>query len=1110
MSGRPLTRAQTAAARAAAAAAALAERETEERQRLLAEHAAREQRVRANFPGNQPALDTLNARHNAELRRLDERFAIEGARLRGDTNEALTDTFRVAARDSAVRTREYRRHIDETRRTMEKNVSSLFNIDEEIYRYLNVQQMLYFTTKSLEDSYYYRKLELSYGIPTIDKFNQISQDIITNIQIHTIIDDDDVSNIYRYDIDYYSQIVRFLEVVNFELTILSNKQEIKSVIISDINSNILREKNILLDLKEDLTTLRTRLSSPSQRILDNITDIIAKIDARYAELDSVTLLDLDAYFSAEKFEKARKYSILILESIKTLCKICLLLIIKLYINQNINNRQPQLSAMLDDEYTNIISNMFNAIVNFTLIINRSSSEIEEIAILILIQNSLYNTLSRSFADNTIIQDYNTRSDITYENSTTTAMPRRLQNIHPLTFELGSAPSDPALSRRSAQTRSEITSQRTIAITIANQVREQAIATRDAERAAARAARDAARAARDAALIAARDAARAARDAARAARGSARSSTRGSARSSARGSAASVSAPSAASGPVTQHLSVAEIESKFEIDANAANRFENTYIVPAADRYKIPPTPGAELLLTKLQEKYIEYSKNFKSANDKKILFNDFNSKFKTKFNSEEPVVRIDQSIENFAGNSIASLFARYKFNTNDIKFNDLGKYYVINFTVEEDGIERATGKKKYKKVRQAGIDAGGLRRDFITALTSELFEKEIFITREGTKKYYLNPHYKPDDIFKWIVLNKTRFDIETSEEQFYELFYKFLGTLLSFILVNDCGIQHYISSYLIAKFSNASQGNIDKYDYVYFMLKDFPEFATSIFNLMADPATIEYTCIGFNDYYKLLDVDKELDANNIEEYLKLVSKFMMKKTILRKDIDIQGYSDDDYNALIKKSKKMHKHFIEGIPDDIKNYFSKFPINTIDSYIVTPTMSDEIVNKIKSNFTASMVKRNRTKTGIDKDNHEKLTRLFISHVLTQGPHMNDAQKTSEENKADFFKFIDKLLKFWSGSSFYKEKEEYKIQINDGLSAAHLPQSHTCFFLIDLPNYIQPRVSDEAIASTLYGKIKDAIFNVEEGIGFVGGSKKSKKSKPSKKSKTLKTSRKSRRI
>ena len=1103
MSSRPVTRSQTAAARSASAAAALAAREAEERARLLAAQAAREQRVRANFPGNQPALDALRARHNAQLIRLDERFAIEGARLRGETNEALTDTFRVAARDRQVRTREYRRNIDETRRTMEKNVSSLFNIDEEIYRYLNVQQILYFTTKSLKDSYYYRKLELSYGIPTIDKFNQISQDIITNIQIHTIIDDDDVSNIYRYDIDYYSQVVSFLQVVNSELTLLSDKQEIKSVIISDINSNILREKNILLDLKEDLTTLRTRLSSPSQRILDNIRDIIAKIDARYAELDSVTLLDLDAYFSAEEFERSRKYSILILESIKTLCKIFLLLIIKLYINQNINNRQSQLSATQDDEYTNIISNMFNAIVNFTLIINRSSSEIEEIAILILIQNSLYNTLSRSFADNTIIQDYNTRFDITYENSTTRAIPRRQQNIHPLTFELGSAPSDPALSRTSAQTRREITSQRTIAITIANQVREQAIATRDAERAAARAARDAARAARDAALTAARDAARAARDAARAARGSARSSTRGSARSSARGSAASVSAPSAASGPVTQHLSVAEIESKFEIDANAANRFENTYIVPAADRYK-----SNDLLLIKLKEKYIEYSKDFKSANDKKILFNDFNSKFKTKFNSEEPVVRINQSIENFAGNSIASLFARYKFNTNDIKFNDLGKYYVINFTVEEDGIEQATGKKKYKQVRQAGIDAGGLRRDFITALTSELFEKEIFITREGTKKYYLNPHYKPDDIFKWIVFKKSGFNIETSEEQFYELFYKFLGTLLSFILVNDCGIQHYISSYLIANFSNASQGNINKYDYVYFMLKDFPEFATSIFNLMADPATIEYTCIGFNDYYKLLDVDKELDANNIEEYLELVSKFMMKKTILRKDIDIQGYSDDDYNALIKKSKKMHKHFIEGIPDDIKNYFSKFPINTIDSYIVTPTMSDEIVNKIKSNFTASMVKRNRTKTGIDKDNHEKLTRLFISHVLTQGPHMNDAQKTSEENKANFFKFIDKLLKFWSGSSFYKEKEEYKIQINDGLSAGHLPQSHTCFFLIDLPNYIQPRVSDEDIASTLYGKIKDAIFNVEEGIGFAGGSKKSKKSKKSKTLKTLKTSRKSR--
>ncbi len=512
---------------------------------------------------------------------------------------------------------------------------------------------------------------------------------------------------------------------------------------------------------------------------------------------------------------------------------------------------------------------------------------------------------------------------------------------------------------------------------------------------------------------------------------------------------------------------------FDIVQGEEEKYTRTFIDTAADVYKTNP----DSLLNKLKDKYVLYSKIFKNNSDKQLLFNDFKTRFNTSFNTNEPSPRVD-SIENYVGNSIASLFARYlNYMPNDMKFNDLGKYYVINFTLEKiDGARQQS--QQYRKIRQAGIDAGGLRRDFITSLTSELFDKKIFITREGTKKYFLNPLYVPDEEFQYIVKSKTGFDV-LSDPLFVKKFYKFLGLLLSFILVNDCGIQHNLSSYILAIFNNTTLDNLDDYDYVYFMLNDFPEFSTSILNLMSDPDSIEYTCIGFNDYYPLLTEDKDLDKDNIEEYLKLVSKFMMTTTIYRKDIDIP--SGTNMEELLNKSAKMHKRLGKGIPDVIKTYFNKLTLNSISSYLVTPTMSDEIVAKLVNNFRTSMNRKIIGKTGDNKTKHEKMTDLFISRILTN-PNPND--------KELFFKFIDKLLKFWSGSSFYKETEEYKIQINYGLSATHLPQSHTCFFLIDVPDYTTVG-NNTQIGDTLYNKIDNAISNVEGGIGFAGGSKKSAK-------------------
>ena len=208
-------------------------------------------------------------------------------------------------------------------------------------------------------------------------------------------------------------------------------------------------------------------------------------------------------------------------------------------------------------------------------------------------------------------------------------------------------------------------------------------------------------------------------------------------------------------------------------------------------------------------------------------------------------------------------------------------------------------------------------------------------------------------------------------------------------------------------------------------------------------------------------------------------KFPFTKTILRKGIEIKGEYEtgEQYTELIKLSKMRHHYLVNGIPTFIRTHFSKFTLKSINSYLVTPTMSNDIIQKLIDNFTRAMTKINRNKTGQHKNKHEKLTSLFVSHILTK-----PAQKSEEE----FFKFIEKLLKFWSASSFYKQNEEYKIQINNGLTVQHLPQSHTCFFLIDLPDYTTVGTDDE-IGKRLYDKIDNAISNAAGGFLLAGGNR-----------------------
>ena len=448
------------------------------------------------------------------------------------------------------------------------------------------------------------------------------------------------------------------------------------------------------------------------------------------------------------------------------------------------------------------------------------------------------------------------------------------------------------------------------------------------------------------------------------------------------------------------------------------------------------------------------------------------------FDSNKSINSLSPSLIYYVKNSIASLFGRYLF-FKEIKFNDIEhKYHVINMIL----LENADG--SFTETPQLGLDMGGLRRDFITALTTELFEKKIFISRDGTKKYFLNPEFVPDSHFNYIVNKIGGADADfIDDDDFIAAFYGFIGELLSFILVNNCGLEHTLSSSIMVKFIN---NKLTPNDFIYFLKDDFPDFANSLFNLLENKDTIKDACITYNNYYNLytpdVEEDKDVTRENIHDYINNLASFMMKNTILRKGIEIIKEKAETveqfnirYSKIEERGSMMYICLGIGISTDIHSYLeiSKHPLKAINAYITAENMSNDIIRDLKEKFILKMNTLIRYHSTSTSPQHVHLTTmrdLFISYVLT---------KPSDMDEVIYFDFIKKLLRFWSGSSFFNKDAEYKINLNLELSPEHLPQSHTCYFTIDLPLYTSGTV--------LFNKLDMAISNVEAGIGLAGGGK-----------------------
>ena len=997
----------------------------------------------------------------------------------------------IAPRVLSSQERRQRRNL-RTNRVLEQNINTLFTVNNDLLAYLNADQLLYLTRGNIINDYYYRRLELHYTIPFIEKFNNLAFNILTNMYSGVI------ESGYRYDIEYFNTVQQYyisitgkcynqnrrsmrfatVEGTTGDVNVLKNKNRTVRYIMSRMFTDISKEKIILhnyirhLDSTKELIQTQVDIE-PDQRttMLTNIDLFKFQLNKRLTALNKIKGEDLVNYLTDHEHENKRKNIIIILKSLSILCLTFMIIIYKIKFFVNSDNYQVEMETISSDMYKAI--DYYNEVINKDINMNNAEFKREVEEIIIIEQENLFSrikiqvtTLARIISDSG-----NTELDFSIYFNNNLLDPQNSaiiqQSLRTPEFELSRENNERIMLASIARARSRYDA--VVAERLQSQIqreiaRENNLRLRDQRRHERQEALAAARQERQAALAAARQERQAALAAARQTRQTGRQTGRQQGRQPGR-------QQSLLDTITITSANITKVDSQ-EFDNKITSGEIN-------DIFKTDPNS----IISKLKTKYNEYNREL-VPNKNKEVYTHLRKKYEVLFNYNEPTSFITVATSNYVGHSIPSLFARYLYFEKDMKFNDLPKYMVVNHSIfiDENGDVITT--------RQSGIDVGGLRRDFITALTNELFDTNngIFITREGTKKYFLNPRFKYDDYYKHIIhLKVPDYDFANFKKDFYI----FLGNLILFILVNDCGLEHNLSSYLTALLYK-DPSSFDEVDYLYFMMDDFPEYFTSILNLlkMSNPNDIEHVCIGFNDYYNLSeDNSLELKAENIEEYLYKCSEFMMKKTMLRKDIDIN--SSENYNDIVEYGKYIHEKFNSGISSkSIRVYISetlKIPLLSVNSYLIKPIMSDELIIKLKDNFIRSM---SRLITRADTD-LSLIKECFVEYILTyKSERYEIASVDSVNGKDKYFKFIDKLLRFWSGSSFYKETESYKIKINEGLSTEHLPQSHTCFFTIDLPKYTGTR---EEIGNKLYSKIEMAITNVESGIGLAGGKPRQTKNK-----------------
>jgi hypothetical protein len=439
-------------------------------------------------------------------------------------------------------------------------------------------------------------------------------------------------------------------------------------------------------------------------------------------------------------------------------------------------------------------------------------------------------------------------------------------------------------------------------------------------------------------------------------------------------------------------------------------------------------------------------------------------------------------------------YTRLKLYDNSVQNNYINQYKRI-FTVYINELVEIQGRLQARNKR--AIDAGGVSREFFTKLFEELFcdennENRPFILPEknsGANRYYINPNFEPDEKFRKVLkyINDNMFGVGNyNTETEYDNIYSIIGKILGVAVVNEeIGLPKKFSTYILARFINPEK-NINKYDILYFYLRDFNN-SSSYINMMnvQQKHNIEFCDFTFNDYYILSKSSKSnpggqpLTKDNYIKYILELSNYAVTKNFI-----FNG--GEESNKKIKGSNKNMKgrydSLCSGFNNELRTFFNNnnVTIDILDKLITNEQLDQDILTDFATKMKISVIKyvddRHdvqrwiTTLTEQEKEAIKAELRTYLTNIIIN-KRVND---TDEEH----YEFIKRLLQFWTGFDYYDKYAEkeggYKFFYMYGADTRRYPNSHTCSYQFDFYGFPEDKITAEDRETYLYEKIKFAIF------------------------------------
>lgn len=348
----------------------------------------------------------------------------------------------------------------------------------------------------------------------------------------------------------------------------------------------------------------------------------------------------------------------------------------------------------------------------------------------------------------------------------------------------------------------------------------------------------------------------------------------------------------------------------------------------------------------------------------------------------------------------------------------------------------------FRYLDQEGVGSG-VFRSVIMTMMENLKQHGIFVaTEENSERMMINDQLKIND------LRSLGYRIENETDMV--AFYQFIGEFVAFCICHQIPVQIYFAYGFLQQLLYTSEEIRDD-EYVFTSLLDWSQNSRSMLNLMKDPATIEYVGMEFNDQFTLVSENKEIDAENLLEFMRLRAKHQYTKYWRPSGVDISsridGFCKGFYirNQLRKAKVSIFEldRLISGYGITLENVEE-----WVNANVITVPDTTSVTKKIEKWFREILSDKGRT---------------FPMDTV-------DDSMTREERYLDF---IGRLMYFWTSLRKLDFQKRHSIFFND----SGLPTSSTCFYILRLPKDVTRK--DE-----LYRRLITAVYNVEVGVGMYG--------------------------